>query len=388
MTDVAIIGGGIVGMTTALALSKITNAKVVLLDDKKSAFTDLQHPITIREQHKKLFKKIGIWSSIKDETVAIKKLNISQKKYFGSVTIDADKYNHEAIAISMPYATLYNALAKQVKDIVQNNIHIDMIESLHQNTCSITLKRSVMQAKRVIIADGAKAILSKKMGWTASTYGPTFFSVLHPITTDKWPAAYAGQRFTSSYSYGLIPHINTKRGWIIITMNQQHFHNWSKLTWQQQQDSIHKDIGFRIGSIDILPQHAQYQTQLHLRQDYTTPGVLGLGSNMLNLPPIAAQGLNITLQNITAFCDLYQRQAWHKAEAIVWQEQYQNIADKRNILAYEHAKKWIDIRENGQTLWNRLTQNVAWTWIGIHGSIEKDIWQQGQGLNPMEGTEC
>ena len=386
MTQVAIIGAGLVGMSAALALKKKTNTLLKIFDNNPKTQPKSKHPITLRYQHKKLLEQLELWDTLASKAVTIKKLSITQKDTFGHASLDAGTFGHEAIAYTIPYDVLFSELSKKTQEFTNYNSTI--LSLTRENDWQLCYQQNTQSkhevAKRIVVADGIKAPISSKLGWQATYYGPKFYSIIYPIYTKYCPKSTAFQRFTSHYSYGIIPQQANDSNWLIITMNNKYYQDWLSLDTAQQHQRIKDDIQPICGEVEVGEPYASYPSQLHIRQHYSTPAALGLGSSQLSLPPIGAQGFNTTLQNINSFISQYQRSAWHIQEPLSWQAEYAKIVDNRCARVFNHAKRWMDLREQQCSIWQRLLQTSAWTWLGINGNIEHDIWQIGQGINPLE----
>ncbi len=388
MTKVAIIGAGLVGMVSALALKKIVDVPVKIYDNNPKLQPKSSHPITLRVPHKKLLQQLGIWDVIVSKVVCIKNLSVSQKGYFGQVQLKSTTFNHEALAYTVPYNVLYAALSHSTDSLTNYQSPVHTLA--YQNEWDLTYQQDnkclKTKSQRIIVADGATAPIAQKLGWQATTYGPTFYSLIYTIKTKYWQDNAALQRFTKHCSYGVIPQGSPGKSWLIITMNEKHYQEWSCLETAIQHQQITEDLQSSCGEFEVDALYAAYPSKLHIRQYYTTPGALCLGSSQLSLPPIGAQGFNITLQNIQALINQYQRSAWHIQEPLSWQEEYAKTVESRVQQVFNHAKQWVDIREQQGSVWSNLLQTGAWTWLGINGNIEYDLWQLGQGLNPLEAS--
>ena len=96
--DIVIVGGGLVGATLALALSRYAFWRVALVE--KNAFdfasvNDVLHPsfdarnTALSHGTCELFDQLGLWSSLKPLAAPITTIDVSDQGGFGHVTIDA-----------------------------------------------------------------------------------------------------------------------------------------------------------------------------------------------------------------------------------------------------------------------------------------------------------
>ena len=101
------------------------------------------------------------------------------------------------------------------------------------------------------------------------------------------------------------------------------------------------------------------------------------------MPPVAAQGLNMALQNINTLASLNTRQNWWEAEPLHWQMQYKRLVDSKTTQAFAHMRYWVDNHQQ-KGWWQQVKRRLAWTYLGISGNIEDALWIHGQGQNVVE----
>ena len=382
MYDLAVLGGGIVGRIAALSCKK--EGKIILYDDKSDKLSTTKHPITIRAAHKPFLTKLGVWECIEKKIQPIKRVNVSQKGHFGMIKMSAKESPCEAIAYTVHFCDIYNALLALTQDITLSNTSIKKVEKDNSMWRIVNSKdEELVGASRLLIADGAKAPLSKTLGWQAESYGPKIISFVYTISNISALHQAAGQRFTKHYTYGIIPTKCQKQYWLIMTMLEQQQSVWEGLTKAEQQEQIQADLGPMAMMMTIGKLYAKYPSKLQMRRYYSTPGVLGIGASYLSMPPVAAQGLNMALQNINTLASLNIRHRWWEADPLHWQMQYKKLVDTKTTQAFTHMRYWVDNHQQ-TNWWQQVKRRIAWTYLGINGSIEDALWIHGQGQNVVE----
>ena len=90
--DVAIVGGGLVGASLALALTglglSITLIEAVLPEEESQPSFDTR-TTALSNGSRRVFEGLGIWDEVAREATAIRQIHISERGRFGSAVIDA-----------------------------------------------------------------------------------------------------------------------------------------------------------------------------------------------------------------------------------------------------------------------------------------------------------
>ena len=103
--DIVIVGGGLVGMSLAVALAK-SPCTVLLLEQNQAAplhanVLDLRTTGLTRSSEQ-MFKQAGIWQKISTAATSIERLDISEQGNFGGARIDANHHGLSPIGYMVP----------------------------------------------------------------------------------------------------------------------------------------------------------------------------------------------------------------------------------------------------------------------------------------------
>jgi 2-octaprenyl-6-methoxyphenol hydroxylase len=90
--DIAIVGGGLVGASLALALTglglSITLIEAVLPEEESQPSFDTR-TTALSNGSRRVFEGLGVWDEIAREATAIRQIHVSERGRFGSAVIDA-----------------------------------------------------------------------------------------------------------------------------------------------------------------------------------------------------------------------------------------------------------------------------------------------------------
>ena len=118
--DLAIVGGGLVGASLALALAPL-GLSIALVEAVPPAGGE-QHPsfdertTALANGTARAFRTLGVWTAMEREAARIRKIHVSDQGRFGTARIDATEQGVEALGYVIPNrvigAALWDGLAR------------------------------------------------------------------------------------------------------------------------------------------------------------------------------------------------------------------------------------------------------------------------------------
>src|SRR5262245_46715445 len=116
--DVAIVGGGMVGASLALALAQV-RLKVVLIEahapgsQSQPSFDD--RTTALGNSSRRIFTALGAWPRIEREAAAIRAIHVSDAGRFGFARLQASEQGIEAFGYVAPNRVIGAALWEQLQ---------------------------------------------------------------------------------------------------------------------------------------------------------------------------------------------------------------------------------------------------------------------------------
>jgi 2-octaprenyl-6-methoxyphenol hydroxylase len=347
--DITIVGGGLIGTTLAIAL-KNTPFRVALVE----AFVPEFHPQAVQDMRsialsyasKILFKKLDIWSEIEQFSTPIEKIHISEENKFSKATLDSKELNVDIFGHVIPIPLLYQTLQNHLSNI-PNLTLIRPAKSTQLNydenntSWNLTLENhsSPIQTKLVIAADGENSFIRQYLNLPVSKidYQETALVSTAKISEPHYNTAY--ERFTKKGVLAVMPRENQHAAiiWTTNTANSEQLKN----------DFLSKtqlSMGYKCGKFSELSTIQTYPLKFLHAEKQTQPGLILLGNAAHVLHPVAAQGLNLGLRDVSTLLELLSQEA-----------------DVENPMLYRAYEKK---RENDQ----RASENFSRDLIKIFGS--------------------
>ncbi len=340
--EVAIVGGGMVGMALALSLAQHDINSVLLeampaSDDFSEQFDD--RTLVINPASKLFWQDLGLWSEIEPHTTPINHVHVSNQGRFGLVQFDKD----ELKVSQLGHVVAAKTLAKLLFDAVKRQKMIDFLQpaQLHefQQTdrhvnLSVANGDSVktMAAQLMVGADGVQSPIRTqlKLATEVKSYDRTAL-VCNLITSQKHQNR-AFERLTNHGPMALLPFTNrsghSRFGFV-----------WSMQTDQAEEllavdddifiEQAQQQFGYRAGEFQQISRRSSYPIyQIKVPVQHAHRTIL-MGNAAHAVSPVSAQGLNLAVRGIARLSEQLR----------LAKKQGQDLGDHSVLLAYQEASK-------------------------------------------------
>tara|TARA_X000000950_G_C13918588_1_gene662234 strand:- start:1837 stop:3030 length:1194 start_codon:yes stop_codon:yes gene_type:complete len=299
--DVTIVGSGIIGLTAAVALKKQGWSVGIISQSalKKKNTSQLSPQVcALNRPSEHLFRQIGLWDQL-------------DAKDYDHVLI-WDSFHKEDVLFSgaecaepnlghiVENQKMYNALVDQVRKHSIPVIIDTLVDLKPGATCLISCQQQTITTQLVIGADGKQSWVRQHLGfgYVADDYAQTALVGLIKHQSPHFNTA--RQRFFPNGTLALLP-LNDPCSSAMI---------WSLPTDEAKKKQLKPLKAFnldletawhaRLGQMQLEGQLFHYPlSSLHTRK-YGQPGVVIVGDAAHVIHPLAGQGLNLGLSDISA----------------------------------------------------------------------------------------
>ena len=313
--QVLVIGAGIVGSTQALALGKAgLNVTLIDRDDPSSKLTESFDGRTsaIALANKRALENLGVWQHLEDKCAPILDIRISEKGSPIHLHYDHREVGDEPLGYIIQNSDLRFALFKEIranKNIInlapEEVVKTDRSEFLAQATLS---DNSKITASLIIAADGKNSPIRKeaKIRVTKWKYNQTaiVFAIKH-----EYPHCFiAYEHFLPSGPLAILP----------IKARSAPFQNMSSVVWTEKnrvspilmslskkafETELMSVLGDSLGKIEVVGSREAYPLGLQFAENFTSTRLALIGDAIHSIHPIAGQGLNMGLRDVSALSE-------------------------------------------------------------------------------------
>ena len=161
-SNINIIGGGLIGTTTAIALSQL-GYKITVLEQNSvynfKAKHDDHRTVAISEGSKNFLTELGLWKYIQPFSEPIKKIRVIDRKLANMLEFDNERRTSNLgyiVENKNLLDILYTSIKKNKNVSIFNNIKIKDIQNIN-DIINISTNKILISSDLNIAADGKKA---------------------------------------------------------------------------------------------------------------------------------------------------------------------------------------------------------------------------------------
>lgn len=307
--DIIIVGGGMVGAALASAL-RSPKIKIALVDASLNSTMDDPRLIALNYNSVCLFKNLNIWPALQAEAAQINEVHVSHRSHFGTTRINTTDLEIPALGYVVPAkfinAALYQALDNitvlkpaKLKNLVQSAEHVALTIDTAEGCKNIT-------GKIIIGADGTQSTVRDLINISTEEIDYRQSAIVTITQLKRSHHSIAYERFLKTGAIAMLP-LKGDRVATIWTDNNEITSDLMQLSDQEFLAILQKQFGYRLGRLagietrHIFPlKFIQAEKQQHRR-------VILIGNAAHTFHPIAAQGLNLAMYEVSLLADHFAK---------------------------------------------------------------------------------
>jgi 2-octaprenylphenol hydroxylase len=317
--EVVVVGGGVVGAATALALRR-EGFDVVLVEKGKapapwqSGHYDAR-VYAISPGSARFLDSLGVWSRIAAQRASpYTRMQVWESTPLQALTFDAaelavPQLGH-IIEDSLLRATLWDALAGVTV------------------TTGVQVAGDDLKAELVVAAEGADSPLREWAGIDAGGWAYPQRSIVCNVTTEKPHHGIAHQRFMPGGPLAFLP-LADGRSSIVWSTDTAEADELMALPDAQFRERLGEAFQHHLGAITAADRRYAFPLRLLHAERYVAPGIALVGDAAHVIHPMAGQGLNLGLADVEALVGVV-------TEA---RKQKKALGALRVLQRYERARK-------------------------------------------------
>lgn len=307
--DLAIVGGGLVGASLAVALAD-TPLRIVLIEAAQppaSAPAWDERCIALNDASRQIFAGIGVWDALAPQVAPITATHISERGRFGVTRFNAAEAGLLALGYNTPMRALGGELMARVA--AQPGLRLrcpERLEGLSLDADGAELRLasgSRLRAGLLVAADGAGSAVRRLLGYQAELRDYQQTALVTAVRVQRDPAGVAYERFTPEGPFALLPKPGAVDAQghpcsLIWTLPTERAETLRGLPDAEFLALAEDCFGERLGRFRALGRRLPHPLQRSLAEQLTAPGVVFCGNAAQSLHPVAAQGFNLGLRDV------------------------------------------------------------------------------------------
>jgi len=336
--DLAIVGGGIVGLTLASAL-KDSGLRVVLIEAKEqSAAVAKGQAYAIHLISSRIWQGIGVWDKIRPGIEKFQQVRMSDADHPGIVEF----YTTDLGEQDLGYVAEHQALLQPLQEFVRECGNVTYLcpalvidKQYYPDAVAIDIKmgeqRQTIRTKLLVAADGARSPIRSSSGIKTRGWQYWQSCIVAFVKPEKSHNHTAYEKFWSSGPLAILP-LPGNRCRIVWTAPHEEAKAICALDDEQFLAELTKRYGNQMGKLELQGDRFIFPVQLMQSDKYVLPRLALVGDAAHTCHPVGGQGLNLGIRDAAALAQVLQ--AAHTTG--------KDIGDIRILQRYERWRK----REN------------------------------------------
>ncbi|EWC41461.1 2-octaprenyl-6-methoxyphenyl hydroxylase [Pseudomonas stutzeri] len=309
MQSLAIIGGGLVGASLALALQQGARERgwQIHLIEPFEPGHEYQPSYDARSTAlsygtRLIYQRLGLWQRIAERAEPIRRIHVSERGRFGAARLHARDEGVEALGYVVENAWIGHCLWQALDDQVVIRHCPAEVERLEPCAAGYRLGFSdgrSLHCDLAVLADGGRSGLREQLGIEVSRrpYGQT--ALIANITPGKPHGGLAFERFTADGPMALLP-LQDNRCALVWTRSQADAARLAQAHEAVFLAELQEAFGYRLGGLQQVGARHLYPLTLIEADEQVRSGLVVLGNAAHSLHPIAGQGYNLSLRDVDA----------------------------------------------------------------------------------------
>jgi 2-octaprenyl-6-methoxyphenol hydroxylase len=331
--DVAIVGGGMVGVSLALALAQSLpgEGRVLLLEsfalpEQEPDFAARYSPsfdarsTALSFSSYLIYKQLGIWTLMERRACAIASIHVSNRGHFGSTLLQASDYGWPALGFVIENAWLGNVLVQCLHQ--QATVHTRSpvkVISAEPGETGVDLEfegGDGVSCELLIVADGADSGLRDALGIGVQERSYRQHALVANVEHALAHNGRAYERFTRDGPLACLPlppgdeatpGVASPRSALVWTLDKEAALELQNCPQDEFLRSLQQRFGYRLGRMLKVGERHSYPLTLVRAEEQVRSRVVVIGNAAHALHPVAGQGFNLALRDVARLADVLGR---------------------------------------------------------------------------------
>lgn len=354
--DVVIAGGGMVGVSLALALDRLSGGGLRLLlvegfaiPDSPAA-TPIYRPsfdaraTALSHGSRCILERLEIWPVLEAHATPITDIHVSERGRFGSVALDTRSRGWPALGYVVENAWLGNVLLGAVRrrpaiTLLSPATVVDCAPGAECATVTLEQhgERRRLRCSLVAIADGADSGLRERLGIGSRVTDYRQNAIIANVCCHLPHAGHAYERFTDWGPMALLPLADSADGEarmaLVWTMPPERSERLLTASDGVFLNTLQQRFGQRQGRFLRVGQRHGFPLKLIAAEEQVRRQIALVGNAAHSLHPVAGQGFNLALRDV-------QRLAETVTQAAVRQRAIGEVPVLERYLQRQATDQW------------------------------------------------
>ncbi len=313
--DVLVIGGGIVGLTAAIAMAQ-QHYTVAVIDtgvlDVDITKTDMR-VYAINKASQSLMQDLGVWQYLDQSRVSpYQHMHVWDSLTGAHIDFDSRLIAASHLGVILEESVLKHALLQAIS--CENRISLfpdTTIDEIVEGDYHIKIsdQNAVWEGQLLMVADGANSSARKKLNIALTSWSYEQNALVATVKTEKAHSSTAYQVFNPDGPLAFLPLVNPHHCSIVWSTNPVRVQKMMALSESEFNQELSRAFAKHLGRVELLSQRHRFPLLMRHVKQYAGKRWLLLGDAAHTIHPLAGLGLNIGLADVNSWikqCERYK----------------------------------------------------------------------------------
>lgn len=370
--DLAIVGGGIVGLTLACAL-KDTGLRIALIEAKpREAGLQFRRAYALTLMSGRIFQGLGVWNKILPQVTTFHQIRLADEQHPAVVNLQPQDLGTEELGYVGEHYVLVQALLHALEgansitwfcptSVQQATYKSDQVEL----TLSSNGSTQTAVARLLVAADGSRSQLREQAGIQTRGWQYWQSCITAVIRPEKPHQNIAREHFWGSGPFATLP-LPGNRCQIVLTAPHAEAKQWLEVDESEFLAELNRRYDGQLGKIELLGDRLLFPVKLMQSDRYATARLALVGDAAHCCHPVGGQGLNLGIRDAAALAQVVKTA----------HQQGEDIGSLKVLRRYERWRKLENLTILGFT--DLLDRCFSTRWLPV-------VLTRRLGLRLMQG---
>ncbi|PSU46044.1 FAD-dependent 2-octaprenylphenol hydroxylase [Photobacterium frigidiphilum] len=335
--DVAIIGGGMVGLTLAAALAE-TELRVAVIEgqlpDPELALLPDVRVSALSRASERILRRVGAWQGIESRRFSpYNRMEVWEQDSFAKIQFDAERLSQPDLGHIVENRVIQLALLDRIKQL--SNVTLMAPErcqniAFGESEAWLTMESGKsLTAKLVVGADGANSWVRRQLDIPLTHWDYGHSAIVANIRCAEAHDKTARQVFRPQGPLAFLPLAESDLCSIVWSVAPEEAEQLCGLSDSEFNKSLTAAFDNRLGLCKVEGQRQAFPLKMRYARDFVRERVALVGDAAHTIHPLAGQGVNLGLLDAASLAQELKA---------LWQKE-QDIGQKSNLRHYERWRK-------------------------------------------------
>jgi 2-octaprenyl-6-methoxyphenol hydroxylase len=303
-SSVLIAGGGLVGLTSALALAwrgcavSVLEARAVGPAADVAA-ADTRH-LALAHGTIMALQALGVWPQVQSLAGPLKEIHVSRRGGFGQTLLRAAEHGFERFGAVVPASELLGALERRVQaePLIEllRPARVVSSEPAGERRTVVLDDGSRRDVALLVVAEGSESPLRDSLGIPVQRHDYERSLISCAVRASRAPTGRAYERLDEDGPMALLPRADGRFG-LVWTVTSEHAERLSNATDAQFLEAFQARFGERLGRFGNCGRRSAWPLRMAWAERLISERAVLVGNAAQSLHPIGAQGFNLGLRD-------------------------------------------------------------------------------------------